>query len=136
EAVVNLLRAKQAGQVFAVPETPAPDNVVNIMDALKRSLEAEGGDAAVRRPRAPSKKPAAADEKPAAAETRPAVAETKPAAKPAAHPQPARRGVRQPRGRQGRARTAPEPDMSAVRSEAKDRERGPLARMGAKRRQS
>ena len=75
EAVVNLLRAKQAGQVFAVAETPAPDNVVNIMDALKRSLEADGGDAAtVRRPRAPSKKPATADTKPAAAATKPAAA--------------------------------------------------------------
>jgi DNA end-binding protein Ku len=69
EAVVSLLRAKQAGQAFAVPETPAPNNVVNIMDALKRSLEAEGADAAAaRRPRAPSKKPAAVEKKPAAAE--------------------------------------------------------------------
>jgi DNA end-binding protein Ku len=67
EAVVNLIRAKQAGQVFAVPETPAPSNVVNIMDALKRSLEAEGADAAaVRRPRAASRK--AAPEKPASAQ--------------------------------------------------------------------
>lgn len=65
EAVVSMLRAKQAGQAFAVAETPAPSTVVNIMDALKRSLEAEGaGAAAERRPRAPSKKPAA--EKPAA----------------------------------------------------------------------
>ena len=45
EAVVSMLRAKQAGQSFAVPETPAPSKVVNIMDALKRSLEAEGGGA-------------------------------------------------------------------------------------------
>ena len=72
EAVVSMLKAKQAGQVFAVPEAPEPSKVVNIMDALKRSLEAEGGGAAdVRRPRAPSKKPAAkAAEKPAAEETR------------------------------------------------------------------
>ena len=67
EAVVNLLKAKQAGQAFAVPEAPAPSKVVNIMDALKRSLEAEGeGEAGARRPRAPSKKPAA--ERPAVAE--------------------------------------------------------------------
>ncbi len=73
EAVVSLLKAKQAGQAFAVAEAPAPAKVVNIMDALKRSLEAEGAGAAdVRRPRAPSKKPAAAEEarKPAAQETR------------------------------------------------------------------
>jgi DNA end-binding protein Ku len=73
EAVVNMLKAKQAGEVFAVPETPAPAKVVNIMDALKRSLEAEGvSGVAARRPRAPSKKPAgaAAAKKPVAAETR------------------------------------------------------------------
>ena len=67
EAVVSMLRAKQAGQSFAVQETPAPSKVVNIMDALKRSLEAEGGGE-VRRPRAPSKKPVEAEKKPAAAE--------------------------------------------------------------------
>jgi non-homologous end joining protein Ku len=49
-----MLQAKQAGQSFAVPETAEPDNVVDIMDALKRSLQA-GVD---RRPRAPSKKAA------------------------------------------------------------------------------
>jgi DNA end-binding protein Ku len=68
EAVVSMLRAKQAGQSFAVQEAPAPSKVVNIMDALKRSLEAEGGSSAdVRRPRAPSRKPAE-EKKPAAAE--------------------------------------------------------------------
>jgi len=61
EAVVGMLRAKQAGQAFAVPEAAAPANVVNIMDALKRSLQAEGSDsAATRRPPAPSKKAAEA----------------------------------------------------------------------------
>ncbi|TWT11470.1 Ku protein [Reyranella sp. CPCC 100927] len=88
EAVVNLLKAKQAGQVFSVPEAPEPTNVVNIMDALKRSLEAEGADANdVRRPRAPSKKPAAVEKKPAAAEKKVAAgAETirKPKARKAA----------------------------------------------------
>lgn len=62
DAVVNLVKAKQAGEAFAVQEAPAPATVVNIMDALKRSLEAEGVEAeGVRRPRAPSKKPAAAE---------------------------------------------------------------------------
>ena len=90
EAVVSLLRAKQAGQVFAVAETPAPDNVVNIMDALKRSLEAEGGDAAaVRRPRAPSKTPAAAETKPPAAAKPAAIEKPAAAAKPVAASKPA-----------------------------------------------
>lgn len=70
EAVVGMLRAKQAGQTFAVPEAAAPANVVNIMDALKRSLAAEGSEGGeVRRPRAPSKKPAEAPA-PAAETTR------------------------------------------------------------------
>jgi DNA end-binding protein Ku len=55
EAVAGMLHAKQAGQAFAVPEAAEPGNVVDIMDALKRSLEAVGAN---RRPRAPSKKPA------------------------------------------------------------------------------
>lgn len=55
EAVVAMLRAKQQGQTFTVPEPSQPANVVNIMDALKKSLEAAGGEGAVRRPRAPSK---------------------------------------------------------------------------------
>ena len=67
EAVVGMLKAKQAGQTFTVPEPAAPANVVNIMDALKKSLEASGGDGAVRRPRAPSKK---AEDAPAARKPR------------------------------------------------------------------
>jgi DNA end-binding protein Ku len=54
EALVNMLTAKQAGQGFAVPEAPEPGNVVDIMDALKRSLEAVS-TGANRRPRAASK---------------------------------------------------------------------------------
>lgn len=82
EAVVAMLRAKQQGQTFTVPEPSQPANVVNIMDALKKSLEAAGGDGAVRRPRAPSKTAADA---PAAAKSaaRKPVAK-KPAARKAA----------------------------------------------------
>lgn len=57
EAVTALLKAKQEGQTFAVPETPEPTNVVDIMDALKKSLQmAEAGK--LRRPSAPSKRAA------------------------------------------------------------------------------
>jgi DNA end-binding protein Ku len=76
EALVSMLTAKQAGQGFTAPETPEPGNVVDIMDALKRSLEAVSTDAN-RRPRAASKK---AVEAPAAE----AEATRKPAARKAA----------------------------------------------------
>jgi DNA end-binding protein Ku len=84
EAVVAMLRAKQAGETFTVPEPSQPANVVNIMDALKKSLEVAGGEGAVRRPRAPSKKP----EAPAAKE-----AARKPAAKEAARKPAARKAA-------------------------------------------
>ncbi len=44
EAVVGMLRAKQAGRDLHGRRAVAPANVVNIMDALKKSLEAAGGD--------------------------------------------------------------------------------------------
>ena len=43
-AVIALVRSKDAGQPAALPEAaPRPSNVVNLMDALRRSLAAEGG---------------------------------------------------------------------------------------------
>ena len=84
DAVVAMVRAKQAG----LPEKPAeeqrPSNVVNIMDALRKSIAAVGGSApkpananegaaAAPRPKAPSKakgdaaKPAAGKAPPAKA---------------------------------------------------------------------
>jgi non-homologous end joining protein Ku len=60
-----MIRAKQKSlpkPVAASKRTPVKStgNVVNIMDALKKSLEVSGGDGSIRRPRAPSKKPAEA----------------------------------------------------------------------------
>jgi DNA end-binding protein Ku len=81
EAVVAMLKAKQAGQTFSVPEPSQPANVVNIMDALKKSLQVAGGDSALRRPRAPSKK---AEEAPAAKESVRKPVAKKPAARKAA----------------------------------------------------
>src|SRR5436305_5685677 len=43
DAVVDLIRAKRAGKPLPTPATPKPSNVVNLMDALKRSLETEKG---------------------------------------------------------------------------------------------
>jgi len=41
DAVQALLKAKQAGLPAKEPETPAPSNVINIMDALRKSVAAE-----------------------------------------------------------------------------------------------
>ena len=46
EAVVDLIRAKRAGRPAPEPRAAAPSNVVNLMDALKRSLGAESADGA------------------------------------------------------------------------------------------
>jgi DNA end-binding protein Ku len=43
DAVVDLIRAKRAGKPLPTPAAPKPSNVVNLMDALKRSLETEKG---------------------------------------------------------------------------------------------
>ena len=54
DALVELIREKQQGRAVAKPSAPKRTNVVNLMDALKRSVEAEGGKkpTAGRRPRA------------------------------------------------------------------------------------
>jgi DNA end-binding protein Ku len=49
-AVVELIRSKQAGQPVRTPDAPRPSNVVNLMDALRRSIDAEA-------PPAPKKVP-------------------------------------------------------------------------------
>jgi DNA end-binding protein Ku len=40
-AVIELIRAKQGGKAQKAPEAPRPSNVVNLMDALRRSIDAE-----------------------------------------------------------------------------------------------
>ncbi len=45
DAVVELVRTKQAGLPAKATEEPRPSNVVNIMDALRKSLAAVGGAA-------------------------------------------------------------------------------------------
>jgi non-homologous end joining protein Ku len=41
-----LLKKKQAGQLIERPREPARSNVVNLMDALRQSIESEGGQRA------------------------------------------------------------------------------------------
>src|SRR5262249_18699650 len=48
-AVVELLQKKQAGKKIERREEPRPSNVINLMDALRKSIAAErGGKAATR----------------------------------------------------------------------------------------
>jgi DNA end-binding protein Ku len=68
EAVAELLKSRQAGKPMKDEPAEKPSNVVNLMDALKRSVSAEKAGSAGKKA-APQKKPAAkskAAKKPAA----------------------------------------------------------------------
>jgi DNA end-binding protein Ku len=68
EAVAELLKSKQAGKPMKDEPAEKPSNVVNLMDALKRSVSAEKAGSAGKKA-APAKKPAAkskSSKKPAA----------------------------------------------------------------------
>ncbi len=60
EAVVKMIQAKQTGEpVRAAKAEARPSNVVNLMDALRRSLAAEGGGRASAPAKSSAKTPAA-----------------------------------------------------------------------------
>jgi Ku protein len=48
DALKELLKKKQAGEKIEAPKERAPAKVINLMDALRRSVEAERGGLAVR----------------------------------------------------------------------------------------
>src|SRR6266436_4500878 len=54
DALKDLLRKKQEGKPIERPERRAPTNVVNLMDALRRSVEAEGSRSAKAKARQPA----------------------------------------------------------------------------------
>ena len=60
-AVVELLKSKQAGKPVVTPEASRPSNVVNLMDALRKSIQSERDVASKKAPsktsadRAPAK---------------------------------------------------------------------------------
>jgi DNA end-binding protein Ku len=56
DALKELLKRKQEGKPIERPERPKPTNVVNLMDALKRSVEASGGSAAAKGRSAPERR--------------------------------------------------------------------------------
>src|SRR5918993_4694729 len=45
-AMIELVKSKETGRPVAAPEAPRPSNVVNLMDALRRSIDAEGSEPA------------------------------------------------------------------------------------------
>jgi len=91
DAVVELVRAKQAGLPPKAAEQPRPSNVVNIMDALRKSIAAEGGDEpAPRKGEARSAEPVAAPKPKAASKSRGGAASAN--APPKAAPARAKRG--------------------------------------------
>ncbi len=92
-AVVALIRSKQTGEPMRTAATPKPSNVVNLMDALKKSLASEK----------PDKAPAKAGEKPTAKAPAAKSAPSKTAAKaaerapePAPARAPSKRGAAKP----------------------------------------
>jgi DNA end-binding protein Ku len=58
-ALKQLIRAKQAGRKPPVAPSPQPSNVINLMDALRRSVKAERGQASSGRRKTASKGAAA-----------------------------------------------------------------------------
>jgi DNA end-binding protein Ku len=49
EALKELLRKKQAGQKIEAPKAPTEAKVINLMDALRRSVQAERGGGETRK---------------------------------------------------------------------------------------
>ncbi|WOJ91157.1 Ku protein [Methylocapsa polymorpha] len=94
EAVVDLVRSKQAGRPAQIPHAPAPSNVVNLMDALRRSLGSENAAPEKRR----EKKEKSADES--------ASAKAKAAAREPARREPTRKASTKGAAGKGRIRKA------------------------------
>lgn len=56
DALVALIKAKHAGKPVPKAAEPKPSNVINLMDALKRSVKAEGGAKGSHARRAPARR--------------------------------------------------------------------------------
>jgi hypothetical protein len=93
DAVVELVRAKQAGLPAKTTEEQRPSNVVNIMDALRKSIATVGGAASApaNANKSPAKETAAAPRPKAPSKAKGDVAKTVPAKATSAKTAPALR---------------------------------------------
>ncbi len=53
-ALLDLIKAKRAGKAAPAPSAPKPTNVINLMDALRKSVKAEKGDTKAAKADAPA----------------------------------------------------------------------------------
>jgi DNA end-binding protein Ku len=58
DALKELLKKKQEGKPIERPEHPKPTNVVNLMEALRRSVEAGGASTSKAKAHAPARRTA------------------------------------------------------------------------------
>jgi DNA end-binding protein Ku len=58
DALKELLKKKQEGKPIERPERPKPTNVVNLMEALRRSVEAGGASTSKAKAHAPARRTA------------------------------------------------------------------------------
>jgi DNA end-binding protein Ku len=58
QALADLIKAKRAGKEPPAPAAPPPSNVINLMDALRRSVQAERGGGGATERRRPTRTPA------------------------------------------------------------------------------
>jgi DNA end-binding protein Ku len=70
DALTALIKAKEAGKPVPKVAEPKPSNVINLMDALKRSVKAEGGAKGSHPRRAPARRTSAASSRKRAAHHR------------------------------------------------------------------
>ena len=64
EGLQQIIDAKIAGEEIVAPQVEAPQKVVNLMDALKKSLDAVRTRRRRRRPRQPLRRPSASERSP------------------------------------------------------------------------
>ena len=79
QAVAELIQSKRAGQIVTVKPSPRPSNVVNLMDALRRSVQSEQGAGGTKPGKRAKELKPGKTQAPAAARTKSAAKDSAPA---------------------------------------------------------